>query len=513
MSSGFAVAPSAILTASAGFTDIHNWAQNIRDGLIGSCDTYGGMAGDDDAGSVFAPLYDKAADAVVNGFSRVVAQLGRTANGLFGTAQTYVSADADIASRFGKGYSLPSQGEECEEDSKIVTLPSARGYASWPVSHIIARFWPQGNPAKLQQAAGDWRRAASLIADVAAYGQDETIKVTAACQSSAIDAFEANWARTQQTITGIADAATQISSACSVYAAAITKLRAHLEHLAEIAGGVAIGAGVLTFFTLGASDVAGGIGEGAIIAEAGAAAAAMTSELTASADVAVLAEAAETVDQAAAALTPIDTAARVFGGTASAELSSYTTPARVPGVGPIPPEPGSPFRNLSPAKQAEFRQWMARMQAAGRTQPLAVPPPGASPNYAAWNAYQRRIAGNTEYKLYTTVPNENGTGQESMVADGVRSQDGAAVEAKYINNPQSCQSPYTIGNVNNRPDFLYQNVTGKQEWEMVRYESAIKDPRNDVNHIEIDTNDPTAAAYFDTVRRIYQVPGQTRVVP
>jgi hypothetical protein len=54
-SSGFAIAPSAILVASAGFTDIQNWAQNIRNGLIGSCDTYAGMAGDDDAGSVFGP--------------------------------------------------------------------------------------------------------------------------------------------------------------------------------------------------------------------------------------------------------------------------------------------------------------------------------------------------------------------------------------------------------------------------------------------------------------------------
>jgi uncharacterized protein YukE len=222
MSDGFAVIPSTILTASAGFTDIQDWAQNIRDGLIGSADTYGGMAGDDDAGSGFAPRYDKAADAVVNGFSRVVAQLGGTANGLFATAQTYVSADADIASRFGKGYSLPSQSEECEEDSKIVTLPSVRGYVSWPVSHIIAKFWPKGNPDKPHQAAEDWQRAARLIADVAAYGQDETIKVTAACQSSAIAAFEANWARTQQTITSISNAATQISSACTVYATAVS---------------------------------------------------------------------------------------------------------------------------------------------------------------------------------------------------------------------------------------------------------------------------------------------------
>lgn len=56
MSSGFAITPSAILTASAGFTDLQSWAQNIRNGLIGSADTYGGMAGDDDAGSVFAPV-------------------------------------------------------------------------------------------------------------------------------------------------------------------------------------------------------------------------------------------------------------------------------------------------------------------------------------------------------------------------------------------------------------------------------------------------------------------------
>lgn len=94
-------------------------------------------------------------------------------------------------------------------------------------------------------------------------GQDQVIKVVASSFSSAIDAFQANWARTQQGLTELSTAARQLASACSLYAAEIDKLRTHLEHLehlehlAKIAGGVAVDAEVQTFFTVGISDAAG----------------------------------------------------------------------------------------------------------------------------------------------------------------------------------------------------------------------------------------------------------------
>lgn len=513
---GFTVSTAAIIKASAGFTDIQSWASNIYRGLIGSCSTLGGMAGDDSAGLDFAGKYDKAADAVINGFGRAVAQLGGTANGLYDTAMTYINAEEDIVSRLHQPYELPSASNPgCEQSTNTVQVPTAAGHGNWVVSHLISHFWPQGDPGRLKQAAEDWQRAAKLISDVAGYGQDETIKVTASCQGSAIDAFQGNWIRTQQALTAISNAATQISSACSVYATAIDQLRAKLEHLAEgaaVVGGVALG---LTIVTVGISDATGAAGEGVIAADAAAAAAAMTAEMSASAEVAVLAEAADVVDQAASAMIPVaETSAAFSGGAATATLASYTAPARMPGVGPIPPSPASDFKDLSPARQAQFRQWMQLMQDSGRTD-LITMPAASKPNVAARRAYQLRVAGNREYALYTTV-RDPGTGRQlSMQADGVRAQDGAAIEAKWITKPQQpgCKSPYTLGNVYGRPDFIYENSTAEAEFEMVKYQSALTDPRNAVNHVEIDTNDSLAGAYFDSIRRTFQVRGETRIVP
>lgn len=533
---GFNVSLPVIVRASAAFLDLQNWAQNLRSDLLRSCDSLGGMAGDDSAGHAFASRYDAAADAVVNAFIRVVAQLGGTSNGLFDTAMTYARAEENITSQLQGPYEMPAASNpNCDQSSKTIEIPSAAGHNNWFVNDIIARFYPQGDPGKLAQAADDWGRAAKRISDLAGYGQDETIKVTAACQGAAIDAFQANWIRTQQAITAISSAAAQLSSACSLYSTKIQQLRAHLEELAAgaaVVGGAAVG---LTILTVGISDAAGAVAEGVIATEAAAAAAAMTAELSASAEIAVLAEAAQIVDEAAAAMIPVaETAADFSGGSgpATATLASYTMPPRsgpplpfTGTMGPVPPPVPQEFPDLAPAQLAAFRAWMAQMQATGRTSPTRMPPAGTAPNVIAARAYQLRIAGSREYELYTTVPKADTKdtrdipGDErpeaTMWADGVRAQDGAAIDAKYVNSPNSptCKSLYNIGNAGNVPDFLYSGTVAKQQYEILRYGSAIGDPRNRINHLEIDTNDNRAASYFKLLMWMDRVPGQVRVIP
>jgi hypothetical protein len=159
---------------------------------------------------------------------------------------------------------------------------------------------------------------------------------------------------------------------------------------------------------------------------------------------------------------------------------------------------------------------MARMQADGRTSTTRMPPVAAGAKKIAERAYQLRIAGDTEYKLYTTVPSPKRSGEEAtMWADGLRAQDGAAVEAKWVNNPgtKSCTSLYTLNNAYRRPDFVYSRVVGEEQLEMLRYASAIDDPRNKIAHVEIDTNDPRSAAYFEMLRWMNGVRGQVRLVP
>lgn len=196
-------------------------------------------------------------------------------------------------------------------------------------------------------------------------------------------------------------------------------------------------------------------------------------------------------------------------------------PPRAPGpsvLGPIPPDPNSPFKDLSPEQQAQFRQWMQQMGADGRTTPKVMPPlvnskgKPTKPSVIDARAYQLRISGDTEYSLYTTELKDNGS-QWAVDADGVRPQDGAIVEAKYVNQQPGNCSPYRLNNSDGVIPFLYEDNEKKQSWEIARYGSAINDPRNRVNHLEIDTNDPKAAAYFEAMRLANGVPGQTRIVP
>lgn len=98
-----------------------------------------------------------------------------------------------------------------------------------------------------------------------------------------------------------------------------------------------------------------------------------------------------------------------------------------------------------------------------------------------------------------------------MWADGIREQDGAAIDAKYVTSPDAdrCQSLYNIGNV---PAIVYRKALASQEYEMLRYWSAIEDPRNRVTHLEVITNDTRAAEYFSALRKLDAVPGQVRIV-
>ncbi|MFB7669584.1 restriction endonuclease fold toxin-2 domain-containing protein [Kitasatospora sp. NPDC056138] len=258
-------------------------------------------------------------------------------------------------------------------------------------------------------------------------------------------------------------------------------------------------------------------GEAAIVAEASAAALALTTEMETSAAVAVLAEAEVIVEAAAASLLPVGTAALVAGAVATTQLASVAMAAPkpntvTPGLPPIAPEPGSRFADLSPSGQAQVRQWMAQATADGRSATANDPLNAQSPEEAARRTYQIRVAGSTEYSLYTTVKKPNGT-DANMNADGIRPQDGAAVDSKYIGQKPGCKSPFRLGNTDNRPNFLYEKVLKDQTYEVTRYKSAFKDPRNEpINHLEVVTNDEKAAAYFSAILAAEDCPGQTRIV-
>ncbi|MFG2527041.1 restriction endonuclease fold toxin-2 domain-containing protein [Streptomyces sp. NPDC048516] len=86
------------------------------------------------------------------------------------------------------------------------------------------------------------------------------------------------------------------------------------------------------------------------------------------------------------------------------------------------------------------------------------------------------------------------------------------MDAKHGAQRPSCRSPLRLNNVDKVPDFLYKNVADGNEDGIVRYNSAIHDPRKKVNHLEIITNDEKAGAYFDAMMAAHKTPGETRIV-
>ncbi|MCX4759368.1 restriction endonuclease fold toxin-2 domain-containing protein [Kitasatospora purpeofusca] len=473
----FHVTPADMILSSSGFTDLHNDAAQIYRSLVFSMDEVAGMAGDDDAGKKFAAEYDPAAQKLVDAMASAVGQLGGTANGLYTMALSYLRTEADVAASLMAPQKLPaSNAPGCDEEVARAKLRSAVGHnGSGAIHKLLRKFWPQGDPAKLRRAATGWKSFANLVSRLGVEGDKRVQRVTASSSSSAVTSFAQNWAKMHDgcategpLLNSLTNAAFKLGLACEAYAKEVEDLRDTLETLAVTAGVVA-GVGIaLTVFTLGGSDAA------VVLAGAG---------------------------DAAAAPGP--------------KPPPFTVTAGMP---PLPHDPTSPFPLLPPKDQADIRAWMARMQLDGRTfqanGPHAPAPPAkADPKINARRAYQVRVAGSTEYRLYTGVT-DPATGRElGMDADGVRPEDGAAIDAKYIGQQNSCKSPFRLDNADGVFEFAYENTMEGESKKLEKYASALNDPRNKVNHLELITNDPKASAYFQSLMTAQGVTGRVRIEP
>ncbi|CAN3978552.1 restriction endonuclease fold toxin-2 domain-containing protein [Kitasatospora purpeofusca] len=534
----FHVTPADMILSSSGFTDLHNDAAQIYRSLVFSMDEVAGMAGDDDAGKKFAAAYDPAAQKLVDAMASAVGQLGGTANGLYTMALSYLRTEADVAASLMAPQKLPaSNAPGCDEEVARAKLRSAVGHnGSGAIHKLLRKFWPQGDPAKLRRAATGWKSFANLVSRLGVEGDKRVQRVTASSSSSAVTSFAQNWAKMHDgcategpLLNSLTNAAFKLGLACEAYAKEVEDLRDTLETLAVTAGVVA-GVGIaLTVFTLGGSDAAAAAGEAAIVAEAGTAAVTMVAAVEGAAELAVLAEAAAVVDTAAASLIPVGAGALAAATTAAVVLAGAGDAAAAPGpkpppftvtagMPPLPHDPTSPFPILPPKDQADIRAWMARMQLDGRTfqanGPHAPAPPAkADPKINARRAYQVRVAGSTEYRLYTGVT-DPATGRElGMDADGVRPEDGAAIDAKYIGQQNSCKSPFRLDNADGVFEFAYENTMEGESKKLEKYASALNDPRNKVNHLELITNDPKASAYFQSLMTAQGVTGRVRIEP
>lgn len=76
-------------------------------------------------------------------------------------AWNYLLADDAIAASLIGGKPQLDSGmapgpQECEPANATVTLPQVEQHHNWAVNHLIAPFWPEGNPDVLDAAAATW---------------------------------------------------------------------------------------------------------------------------------------------------------------------------------------------------------------------------------------------------------------------------------------------------------------------------------------------------------------------
>lgn len=211
---------------------------------------------------------------------------------------------------------------------------------------------------------------------------------------------------------------------------------------------------------------------------------------------------------------PIPFALADYPGDAPALLpASNAVDPNIRVADPIAPAPGTTHL-LTTAQQQQFRSWMNSLNQGG----LAGGGGPTDPD----DAYQLRIAGYPEREV--PLPGK----KRGLMVDGIRPADGYLVEAKHVRDPD-CETSFrsldrvdktlaTPVKVNKQGNIVWDPVVDSMyagdERELVRYKQAMANPANsEIRGLEIATNGPDNAAYWQSMMAMTGTPGSTRYVP
>lgn len=514
---GYRVDPDMVFRSSVGFLDTKDFVFSIASGVAGDLSACAGMAGDDGTAHSFAAKYEPAARSIVSAIGTAGQGMATISSRLLKMAANYLAAeDAAVAALTGKintssGLSR-STAEGCEPSNAAASLPMVTGSKQVHEIPVIGKFWPQGDPDKLRAAAKAWAMCASLVDDAQVNAARHANTVNEDCRGEAFDAFQGYAAKVYTPhpagsrdissclplMENISGACRLMHDACSQYAEAIDTCRETLIGLGVTAGVVTAGGVLLTVFTLGGSDVAAGAADAALVGEAAAAAELLATTEAGSAAAAAVAEAEAVVASLAARL---GVGAGVAGATTLATVGGSTVanaaPAMPPGtpgplVGPVGPQMPPAFPLYSPAQSAAAQVWVAAL-------------PSRLPNYGTADdrAYQLRVAGTPERQM-------SGANGQQVWADGFRPADGAIIDAKNVRK-QGC-SPRTLQGLQ-EGSFNTNMLLKGDESELTRYQSAIDNPANHAQYLEIDTNDQSTTGYWQYLCASHHVTNNVRYVP
>lgn len=147
------ITPADVNWAAGTFAREQSTLDDIWDHLAQVLDADRGMAGNDKAATTFAARYDPAAKAAWSAFGAGIRTLGGVANGLVTTANNYLKAEAHstaTGSRTPQQFNAPA----VLFDVLMYGPAPAKGDGDSAVPEFLQKFWPNGHPDRLRNAAG-----------------------------------------------------------------------------------------------------------------------------------------------------------------------------------------------------------------------------------------------------------------------------------------------------------------------------------------------------------------------
>ena len=204
-------------------------------------------------------LVDKRTSAAAKGIAVASAGCAAISGKLLTMAWNHLLVDDAAAAALIGGKPQLDSGmapgaQECEPANATVALPQVEQHHNWAVNHLVAPFWPEGNPDTLEAAATTWHRAATYLQEVGQVLTGAVKTMVGECEGVAFDAFytyadQFVGLKGQDTavLSQLTKACSTLSQSCSSYAAQIRARRAHVEHMAEVAGVATLAGAVLSF--------------------------------------------------------------------------------------------------------------------------------------------------------------------------------------------------------------------------------------------------------------------------
>lgn len=273
MSQKVDITPADVNSAAGTFAREQSTLEDIWNHLAQVLDAAQGMAGNDKAAATFTAHYDPAAKAVWSAFGAGIRTLAGVANGLVTTANNYLKAEAHSTaggSRTPQEFSPPT----VVYDVMMPDPAPAKGDGDSDVPEFLQKFWPNGHPDQLRNAADGWTMAAQSLEDLTTGLSQAVTAITDNNHTDCVAAMQEFWdslAGPDGLFGELADTCHQLAAACNSYAQAIDDAHDRLK-TALIGAGITVGlttvAGVLlSVVTFGASDAAAGAADVAEVEE------------------------------------------------------------------------------------------------------------------------------------------------------------------------------------------------------------------------------------------------------